>query len=76
MALNDDDKREIRELFQEVLEAYFKSRGLSETSFIEDHLFLQNWRCNIKTVRKAGLWTATMAVVSGLIALIWTSIKG
>jgi len=75
MALGDDDKREIKEVFHSVLTEHFEEHGISPASHVRDHDFIATWKKNVQTVGKAGLWAATISVISGTLALIWTVLK-
>jgi len=74
MSLTEGDKREIKEIFFDVINEHYHNHGFSVASHARDHEFIEQWRCNTQAVRKAGLWTATAGIVSGLLALLWTLI--
>jgi hypothetical protein len=75
MALSQDDKREIKEMFHDCLCEHYKAYGLDSAQHSKDHAFIRDWRDSTSTLKRAGIWVSITVVFTGLLGLLWVGIK-
>jgi hypothetical protein len=75
MALSQDDKREIKEMFHDCLCEHYDQYGMTSNAHSADHAFIHDWRNSTNTVKKAGLIAAVTVVLSGTLGLLWLGFK-
>lgn len=72
-------KGAVKEATKEVLESTLLALGLDLKQPLEiqkDMLHVRSWRTSTETIKRQGLLTAVIIIVTGLAGLIWAAVQG